>query len=817
MHEHELALRHTQLRADIYNYFISGGEGVRNFYDKFAARLRELLQCDQLLYRDINGICLIENAPGMDKLWRVPARFCRQCPHFEIDAPVYADGWTEMSDTAAGYKGVPTYCECPVKASLTRIIYLDGKAFGYLAAHYLGSTHEYSDLERDTLEEICRILSLSVSGYQARKINKEYELREQERRQEAKLRADNLINFFTQDSESTFLVNFADDSARVIKEDERCKAVTGSSAVKPYREMIGKFIDNLVFDADRFIMREILSAEFLSEKLAAEQRFTFNFRQTGESGRPSWSTFTAAQISDDEVLLNFADRNERILSRMAGETLLSSYISVYYVNLNLNLITEVKTSPVFKFKGGGGISSIENNVKGLMALADEEYRPALLQFVSIDHLKQVLSEDDSTEFIYSSHITGSLRWVKCTLLVADRQNGVPVNLIMMFSNVEKEQVERLRLNREVAQLHVIADSFTDSFTSTYYIGLTDLSYEVYKRTEYYNLRYPQTDNYLDSLLDYVRSEVHPDDRAKIRAAIQPENIRARLVTAQSYSETYRDISMENERVFRLMVIRGADSDHAALGFMEITQEINAEQARMRAVEEANKANEASRMKSRFVQNLSHDIRTPLNAIVGYSQLLAMPGDILSEDEKSEFAEYINDSADMLTMLIDDVLSVSDIEHDILSINIGDTFPNSVCMKAINCSKMRVQVGVDMHYTSEVDNSFKFRTDPKRVQQIIVNFLSNACKHTTEGEIHVHCSTSENPGQVTFSVTDTGCGVSPDKAELIFKRFNTNGKSNSHGLGLDICRDLARRLGGNIGLDKSYTDGARFYLTLPLEQ
>ena len=266
-----------------------------------------------------------------------------------------------------------------------------------------------------------------------------------------------------------------------------------------------------------------------------------------------------------------------------------------------------------------------------------------------------------------------------------------------------------------------------------------------------------------------------------------------------------------------MIIRGADDDHAALGFMDITEEINAEQARMRAIEEANKANEASRMKSRFVQNLSHDIRTPLNAIVGYSQLLAMPGDVLTEDEKSEFAEYINDSADMLTMLIDDVLSVSDIENNILSINIGDTFPNSVCMKAINCSKMRVQVGVEMYYTSEVDNSFKFKTDSKRVQQIMVNFLSNACKHTTEGEIHVHCSTSENPGSVTFTVTDTGCGVSPDKAEQIFKRFNTGGKAPSHGLGLDICRDLARRLGGNIGLDQTYTNGAKFFLTLPLEQ
>lgn len=81
---------------------------------------------------------------------------------------------------------------------------------------------------------------------------------------------------------------------------------------------------------------------------------------------------------------------------------------------------------------------------------------------------------------------------------------------------------------------------------------------------------------------------------------------------------------------------------------------------------------------------------------------------------------------------------------------------------------------------------------------------------------MHCSLSEHPGSITFSVTDTGTGVSPEKADQIFKRFtsldNTRG---SHGLGLDICCDLASRLGGEIALDKSYTNGARFYLRLPL--
>ena len=251
---------------------------------------------------------------------------------------------------------------------------------------------------------------------------------------------------------------------------------------------------------------------------------------------------------------------------------------------------------------------------------------------------------------------------------------------------------------------------------------------------------------------------------------------------------------------------------------EQIEKITREKERIAALAEAATAREASRLKSEFVQNISHDIRTPLNAIVGFSNLLSMPGDYISDEEREEFAEYVNDSADMLTMLVDDVLNMSDVEHGMLKIEKKNSRCSEICRKAIGCSNMRVMAGVNLYHTSDLDFDYMLYSDPKRIQQILVNLLSNACKHTEQGEIHLHCSGSETPGYVTFSVTDTGCGIPKEKADEIFHRFSSlDSNASSHGLGLDICRDLSQRLGGKVSLDTSYTGGARFVLIIPIEK
>ncbi len=221
----------------------------------------------------------------------------------------------------------------------------------------------------------------------------------------------------------------------------------------------------------------------------------------------------------------------------------------------------------------------------------------------------------------------------------------------------------------------------------------------------------------------------------------------------------------------------------------------------------------------YLQNMSHDIRTPMNAICGFSQILCNKQirDMLSEEEIAEYGVIIQSNTDLLSTLVNDILDISDMESGKYRINIGVCNVNDVCRKAISTVKYRCPQGVKMYMTSDVDDSYTIQSDSKRVEQVIMNYLTNAEKHTDEGEIHVHVSLNENPGMLTFSVTDTGEGVPLENAERIFGRFEKfNTINGGTGLGLAICRKIATQLGGEAKLDtKHQGKGARFIFTHPI--
>lgn len=224
-----------------------------------------------------------------------------------------------------------------------------------------------------------------------------------------------------------------------------------------------------------------------------------------------------------------------------------------------------------------------------------------------------------------------------------------------------------------------------------------------------------------------------------------------------------------------------------------------------------KAEEADRMKSAFLANMNHEIRTPLNAIVGFSQVLVDEDDL---ETRQEYADIIQSNNELLQRLITDVLDISKIESNTMTLSYADhNLP--VLMKEIyNVIQLRIPENVKLELNECPPQLFY--TDRNRLTQILTNLLTNAIKHTEKGFIRFGYEVTET--DVIFSVEDSGEGIPEDKLEQIFSRFvQLNDWSKGVGLGLAICKGLITQMGGTISVSSVFGEGSVFTVVLPLKK
>ena len=228
------------------------------------------------------------------------------------------------------------------------------------------------------------------------------------------------------------------------------------------------------------------------------------------------------------------------------------------------------------------------------------------------------------------------------------------------------------------------------------------------------------------------------------------------------------------------------------------------------------AMEANRKKTEFMQNMSHEIRTPLNAIVGFSQVLVDGNDSLSYEEYRNMTNIMSKNTEVLNSLVNEILDLTSIESDKYMFKKTDVTINEMCHHALSAASHLKPKGVSLLFETTLPDSFSISTDADRVCQVIYNMLTNALKNTSEGSVVLACSVDRCSKMLVFTVTDTGIGVPIDKQQFIFERFSKLDEfKQGVGLGLDICRIIAQKLGGTIDIDPKYTAGARFVFSLPI--
>ena len=307
----------------------------------------------------------------------------------------------------------------------------------------------------------------------------------------------------------------------------------------------------------------------------------------------------------------------------------------------------------------------------------------------------------------------------------------------------------------------------------------------------------------------IHSHFHPEDRAVmldfLAKVVKGESTKlcrdVRIRRADgSYTWTRVNVLVRNYRpqdnVIEMLCIN-----------FDITQLKETEQMLIKAKE---KAEEADRLKSAFLANMSHEIRTPLNAIVGFSSMLEEAED---QEEKHQYITIIEDNNKLLLQLISDILDLSKIEAGTFDIIPERVNAKQLCNDLFQAMQMKTSPQVELRLKDNLPE-LTFISDKNRLYQVLLNFVTNALKFTSEGSITIDYKIDGN--EVKFSVQDTGMGVEPEKQEAIFTRFvKLNSFIPGTGLGLPICQSIVTQLGGKIGVESEPGKGSCFWFTHPI--
>lgn len=228
--------------------------------------------------------------------------------------------------------------------------------------------------------------------------------------------------------------------------------------------------------------------------------------------------------------------------------------------------------------------------------------------------------------------------------------------------------------------------------------------------------------------------------------------------------------------------------------------------------EMERARESEQMKTAFINSICHEVRTPLNCIAGFSELLC--DDTLTPEAYAQYCEIIHDNRRQLRYMLDDLLEVAYLE------NLAEPLPcrymdlGALCRARLRVMKVRY-AKPDVVYEERIpDGQIALIGSEKYLTLLLAALLDNAYKFTQRGTIRLECD-REGDDRVRIAVTDTGCGIPSDKAEYVFERFTKiDTFSPGNGLGLYLCRLIVRHLGGRIAVDPAYTAGTRVVVSLP---
>lgn len=394
--------------------------------------------------------------------------------------------------------------------------------------------------------------------------------------------------------------------------------------------------------------------------------------------------------------------------------------------------------------------------------------------------------------------------------------GIPVVFFLLvillyqvrqYRQLKVELVQLAAINRHSIEYELVLKAMK---LSTWRIDVAEgvVSYESDYRSKT-NSFVPQSGATIDGMYDLI----HIDDRDTVREALTG------LMEGkyEDYHQKYRAQASPSSPFYweeTFATIDKYDIDGNPLTIVGTSMRIDEQKEIEQALIDArNHAEESDRLKSAFLANITHEVRTPLNAIVGFSDVLPMAQ---SEEERNELIKLIKQNNAHLLRLFDDMMNISKLEAGNQGEIVKDTFELTPLFRELADKYLAVALdkglGISLDETAE---PVLVHTDRDRLKEILNQYMNNAVKFTSTGGITL--GSDKKKSSIRIWVRDTGKGIPADKCnEHLFERFvKVDDFVAGTGLGLSICRSLADVLGGQVGVESVYGQGSTFWVEVPL--
>ena len=400
--------------------------------------------------------------------------------------------------------------------------------------------------------------------------------------------------------------------------------------------------------------------------------------------------------------------------------------------------------------------------------------------------------------------------------------------------MKKERRESVRKTEDIyegssaisVKQKLILDALLREYEIALMLDMSNDTYEIFKLTGRFarSLSTMFRDKFSITMLEIADGCIYSYDYDLFIGAVSIENLRARLESDGFCSFVFRAITSRGPEYFRMRIIKAEEGQRAFVGVSCIQDEMSRELQQRRLFEGAlDRARSADSAKSTFLTNMSHDIRTPMNAIIGFTNIASTHLD--DRDRVKDALDKIRTSSNHLLNLINDVLDMSRIESGRITINENRCDLRKI-IENIRGIMMPQMTGKDLEFTVDMETVAdpEVYCDETRVTQILLNLLSNAVKYTEPGgkvSLTIHqkpCLSGRRYCGYVFRVSDTGIGIGKDFINHVFEPFEREtGRPGNNtygsGLGMSIAKGIVDMMGGSISVESEENVGTQFVVEL----